>query len=101
MFHGGEQLLGKGCFQPFPWWGELTKFMESSQTHSFSLRQRKINGRVGKFLKLVFYCWEPENLIDQGSCYFLLKSLGEILFSMSYRQLSTVVTACVPWVSDK
>lgn len=101
MFGGGEQLLGQGCFEPFPSWGELpTKFMESNQTHNFSLRQREMKGRAGKSLKLLFYCWEPENLIDQGSC-FLLKSGGEIPFSTSYRQLSTVVTACAPWVSDK
>lgn len=50
MFHGREQLLGKGCFEPFPSWDELpTKFMESSQTQSFSLRQGKRNGRVGNF----------------------------------------------------
>lgn len=89
-------------FEPFPSWGELpTKFMGSNQTHSFSLRQRKISGRVGNFLMLLFFCWEPENLIDQGSCYLLLRSVGEIPFSTSYRQLSTIVTACVPWVSDK
>lgn len=96
---GGEWHLG--ILWAFPIVGWASHKVHGKQTHSFSLRQRKISGRVGNFLMLLFFCWEPENLIDQGSCYLLLRSVGEIPFSTSYRQLSTVVTACVPWVSDK